>query len=61
MVCARVTGMGYIVVAHVSDDRWAACAVLDLVNFGLLVGGELPVQSTLCSRCAPTLVAWGGQ
>lgn len=49
-VCARVTGMGYSVVAHVSDDRWVACAVLDLVDFGLPVGGELPVQSTLCSE-----------
>jgi len=49
-VCARVTGMGYTVVAHVSDDRWVACAVLDLVDFGLPVGGELPVQSTLCSE-----------
>lgn len=53
-VCARVTGMGYVVVAHVTEDRWLACAVLDEVDFGLPVGGELPIRSTLCNEVRQT-------
>lgn len=49
-VCLRVTGMGYGVIAHVTDDRWLACAVLDEIDFGLGVGGELPIKSTLCNE-----------
>ncbi|WP_454761180.1 GAF domain-containing sensor histidine kinase [Caulobacter segnis] len=49
-VCLRATGMGYGVVAHVTQDRWLACAVLDEIDFGLGVGGELPIQSTLCNE-----------
>lgn len=49
-VCLRVTGMGYGVVAHVTEERWLACAVLDEIDFGLGVGGELPIQSTLCNE-----------
>ena len=47
-VCLRATGMRYAVVAHVSADRWLACAVQDEVEFGLPVGGELPIKTTLC-------------
>lgn len=49
-VCLRVTGMGYGVIAHVTEDRWLACAVLDEIDFGLGVGGELPIKSTLCNE-----------
>jgi signal transduction histidine kinase len=47
MIC-RTTGMGFATVARVTDDRWVACAVLDKINFGLPVGGELKVETTLC-------------
>lgn len=46
----RLTGMGYAVVARVTTDRWVACAVADDINFGLPVGGELKVETTLCSE-----------
>lgn len=49
-VCLRATGMGYGVIAHVTEDRWLACAVLDEIDFGLGVGGELPIKSTLCNE-----------
>ena len=49
-VCARTTGMGYCVVAHVTEERWLACAVLDEIGFGLPSGGELPIKSTLCNE-----------
>lgn len=49
-VCIQVTGMRYAVVAHVTEDRWLACAVRDEVEFGLPVGGELPIKTTLCNE-----------
>jgi len=48
-VLCESTGMGFAAVARVTDDRWVACAVEDRVSFGLTPGGELPVESTLCS------------
>ena len=44
----RLTGMGFAAVARVTSDRWIACAVRDDINFGLPVGGELAVESTIC-------------
>jgi signal transduction histidine kinase len=49
-VCARSTGMGYCVIAHVTEDRWLACAVLDRIDFGLAAGEELPIKTTLCNE-----------
>ncbi|WP_404481731.1 ATP-binding protein [Novosphingobium sp. BL-52-GroH] len=46
-VC-RLTGMGFAAVARVTEDRWIACEVLDKIDFGLLPGGELKVESTIC-------------
>jgi signal transduction histidine kinase len=48
-VLCESTGMGFAAVARVTGERWIACAVEDRVSFGLLPGGELPVESTLCS------------
>lgn len=42
--------MGYAVVARVTPDRWVACAVADHIDFGLPIGGELKVETTLCSE-----------
>lgn len=47
-VVCRSTGMGFAAVARVTEDRWVACQVLDNVHFGLLPGGELKVETTLC-------------
>lgn len=49
-VICRTTGMGYATVARVTEERWIACAVLDNINFGLGVGGELKVETTLCNE-----------
>jgi signal transduction histidine kinase len=46
-VC-RLTGMGFAAVARVTEDRWIACEVLDKIGFGLLPGGELQVETTIC-------------
>lgn len=47
-VVCRSTGMGFAAVARVTEDRWIACQVLDNFHFGLLPGGELKVETTLC-------------
>jgi signal transduction histidine kinase len=49
-VACRSTGMGFAAVARVTDDRWVACAVRDEIAFGLGVGGELVVETTLCNE-----------
>ncbi|MBB4081819.1 ATP-binding protein [Brevundimonas lenta] len=53
-VCCRITGMGFAAVARVTEDRWIACAVRDEISFGLGVGGELPVRTTLCDEVRDT-------
>jgi signal transduction histidine kinase len=49
-VVCRMTGMGFAAVARVTDERWIACAVRDEIQFGLQPGGELKVETTLCSE-----------
>ncbi|MET3494643.1 GAF domain-containing sensor histidine kinase [Variovorax boronicumulans] len=53
IICQN-TGMGFAAVARVTDGTWTACAVEDTIAFGLLPGGQLQVNSTLCmeSRAA---------
>ena len=53
-VLCETTGMGFAAVARVTDDKWVACAVEDRVSFGLVPGGELPVESTLCNTVRHT-------
>ena len=47
-VIREMTGMRFAAVARVTEDSWTACAVLDQLDFGLKVGGELDVATTLC-------------
>lgn len=49
IVC-RTTGMGFSAVARVTSDSWIACAVQDEINFGLPVGGELKLETTICNE-----------
>lgn len=46
-VC-RITGMGFSAVARVTPEQWIACGVHDDIKFGLRVGGELKVDTTIC-------------
>ncbi|MCP3729631.1 GAF domain-containing protein [Sphingomonas sp. MG17] len=48
-VCA-LTGMGFTAVARVTDTHWVACQVLDKIGFGLEVGGELDLKTTICDE-----------
>jgi signal transduction histidine kinase len=49
MVC-RSTGLRFAAVARVTADNWTACAVRDEIQFGLNVGGELPLKTTICDE-----------
>lgn len=49
-VVSEVTGMRLALIARVTNDDWTACAVLDRMNFGLGVGDQLAVATTLCSE-----------
>lgn len=47
-VLCDLTGMRFAAVARVTDSSWTACAIKDSISFGLAVGGQLPLESTLC-------------
>ena len=49
-VVALTTGMRFAAVARVTDTQWTACAVYDQIDFGLAVGGELVLESTICNE-----------
>jgi GAF domain-containing protein len=47
LIC-QVTGMGFAVVARVTNDIWMACAVYDVVDLGVRTGQQIPAEATLC-------------
>jgi signal transduction histidine kinase len=47
-VVCRSTGMGFAAVARVTEQRWICCASRDEIEFGLVPGGELVVETTIC-------------
>ncbi|NBF08643.1 GAF domain-containing sensor histidine kinase [Pseudomonas sp. Fl4BN1] len=47
-VIREMTGLRFAAVARVTEHSWHVCAVLDQLDFGLKVGGELDVVTTLC-------------
>ena len=46
-VIGELTGLRFAAVARVIDNTWIACAVLDRLDFGVRVGDELQLVSTL--------------
>ncbi|QEM11245.1 GAF domain-containing sensor histidine kinase [Mucilaginibacter rubeus] len=53
-VICRTTGMGFAAVARVTEKKWIACAVLDNIQFGLVPGGELTLETTICHEIRQT-------
>ena len=51
---AATTGLGFVCIAHVTQDSWTTCAVLDKLDFGLKVGDGLDVTTTLCEEVRDT-------
>ena len=43
----RMSGMGFAAIARVVDGRWVACAVHDVMSFGVKPGDELEYACTL--------------
>ncbi|MGO3987365.1 GAF domain-containing sensor histidine kinase [Pseudomonas sp. SAS7] len=44
----HVTGMRFAAIARVTETKWVACAVDDSIDFGLIPGGELVLETTIC-------------
>jgi len=53
-VVSQVTGLRLALIARVTRESWVACAVLDEMGFGLGVGDQLEVATTLCSEVRDT-------
>ena len=51
---AALTGLRFVCVARVTADSWTTCAVLDRLDFGLAVGDQLDVATTLCEEVRDT-------
>lgn len=51
---AHLTGLRFVAVARVTDAKWTACAVRDLMGFGLQPGGELVLETTICNEIRQT-------
>lgn len=46
-VLVASTGLRVAFIARITHDAWTACAVLDGAGFGLKVGDQLDVETTL--------------
>lgn len=49
-LASRLTGMRFVAVARVTAERWTACAVHDLLGFGLQPGQDLVLETTICDE-----------
>ena len=49
-VICQTTGMGFAAVARVTEGTWTACAVEDQIEFGLLPGAQLAIETTMCTE-----------
>jgi signal transduction histidine kinase len=47
-VLCESTGMRFAAVARVTENTWTACVVKDAIDFGLIPGGQLDLETTLC-------------
>lgn len=51
---SEITTLRFVCIARVTADSWHSCAVLDKLDFGLKVGGQLDVKTTLCDEVRAT-------
>lgn len=49
-VVCQTTGMGFAAIARVTQDKWITCGVRDDINFGLIPGSELKLETTICNE-----------
>jgi len=43
-----LTGVRFACIAHVTEHSWLACAVHDLIGFGIQAGDQLAIEDTVC-------------
>ena len=57
---AHITGSRFTAIARVTETTWTACATLDTLGFGLVPGGQLVLETTICDeiRQAPIPVVF---
>lgn len=56
---SRITHMGFVAVARVTEERWIACQTCDSMEFGLKPGDELVLETTICKeirKCGEAIV-----
>lgn len=51
---AELTGLGFVGIARVTPSSWHLCAMLDKLDYGLAVGSELDLKTTLCEEVQHT-------
>ena len=51
---AALTGLRFVCIARVTNNLWTTCAVLDKLGFGLKIGDDLDIASTLCAEVRDT-------
>ena len=47
---AHITGSRFTAIARVTETTWTACATLDRLEFGLVPGGQLVLETTICDE-----------
>lgn len=47
---AHITGSRFTAIARVTETTWTACATLDTLGFGLVPGGQLVLETTICDE-----------
>ncbi len=53
-IICDTTGLGFGVIARMTETSWTACAVLDRVGFGRKVGEPIDLVTTLCHKIYST-------
>lgn len=49
VICVS-TGMGFAAVGRITGNMWITCAVLDKIEFGLIPGDKLTLETTICNE-----------
>lgn len=47
---AHITGSRFTAIARVTQTTWTACATFDTLGFGLVPGGQLVLETTICDE-----------
>ncbi|MHC1652191.1 GAF domain-containing sensor histidine kinase [Stenotrophomonas maltophilia] len=47
---AHITRSRFTAIARVTETTWTACATLDTLGFGLVPGGQLVLETTICDE-----------